>query len=96
MSSCEKLIEVELPSNQIASDQVFVDVQTADAALAGLYSGLRDNSPFAGDQSGRLLGLYTDDLDFLFHYGNQWTTGDIPKPSERFQCQYLYRLVNFI
>jgi hypothetical protein len=29
MSSCEKLIEVELPSNQIASDQVFVDVQTA-------------------------------------------------------------------
>lgn len=64
MGSCEKLIEVELPSNQIASDQVFVDVQTADAVLAGLYSGLRDSSPFAGDQSGRLLGLYTDDLDF--------------------------------
>ncbi|MFS4469808.1 RagB/SusD family nutrient uptake outer membrane protein [Chryseobacterium sp. T20] len=64
MSSCEKLIEVELPSNQISSDQVFVDVQTADAVLAGLYSGLRDSSPFAGDQSGRLLGLYTDDLDF--------------------------------
>lgn len=64
MISCEKLIEVELPSNQIASDQVFVDVQTADAVLAGLYSGLRDSSPFAGDQSGRVLGLYTDDLDF--------------------------------
>lgn len=64
IGSCEKLIEVELPSNQIASDQVFVDVQTADAVLAGLYSGLRDSSPFAGDQSGRLLGLYTDDLDF--------------------------------
>lgn len=63
-TACEKMIEVDLPSNQIASDQVFVDAQTADAVLAGLYSGLRDNSPFAGDQSGKLLGLYTDDLDF--------------------------------
>ncbi|KAA2222952.1 RagB/SusD family nutrient uptake outer membrane protein [Chryseobacterium sediminis] len=81
MSSCEKLIEVELPSNQIASDQVFVDVQTADAALAGLYSGLRDNSPFAGDQSGRLLGLYTDDLDF---YSTTATNG-LPEISQNLQ-----------
>ncbi|MDR6783337.1 hypothetical protein ABIE26_000175 [Pedobacter africanus] len=81
MTSCEKLIEVDLPANQIASDQVFVDVQTADAVLAGLYSGLRDNSPFAGDQSGKLLGLYTDDLDF---YSTTATNG-LPEIAKNLQ-----------
>lgn len=31
-------------------------------ALAGLDAGLWDNSPISGDQSGKLLGSYTDDL----------------------------------
>lgn len=61
--SCEKLVEVEIPNNQITTGQVFEDVQTANAALAGLYAGIRDNSPIAGDQAGKLLGTYTDDLD---------------------------------
>lgn len=62
--SCEKMIDVDLPGNQIPSEQVFEDVQTADAALAALYSGLWDNSPLAGDQTGKLLGTYTDDLSY--------------------------------
>ncbi|REC60146.1 RagB/SusD family nutrient uptake outer membrane protein [Chryseobacterium pennae] len=62
--SCEKMIDVDLPQNQIPSEQVFEDVQTADAALAALYSGLWDNSPLAGDQTGKLLGTYTDDLSY--------------------------------
>ncbi|AZA51245.1 RagB/SusD family nutrient uptake outer membrane protein [Chryseobacterium carnipullorum] len=62
--SCEKMIDVDLPENQIPSEQVFQDVQTADAALAALYSGLWDNSPLAGDQTGKLLGTYTDDLSY--------------------------------
>lgn len=62
--SCEKMIDVDLPQNQIPSQQVFEDVQTADAALAALYSGLWDNSPLAGDQTGKLLGTYTDDLSY--------------------------------
>lgn len=61
--SCEKLVEVEIPNNQITTGQVFQDVQTANAALAGLYAGMRDNSIIAGDQSGPTLGSYTDDLD---------------------------------
>ncbi|SHL80333.1 RagB/SusD family nutrient uptake outer membrane protein [Chryseobacterium polytrichastri] len=61
--SCEKLLEVEIPNNQITTKQVFEDVQTANAALAGLYARLYENSPIAGDQSGPTLGSYTDDLD---------------------------------
>ncbi|NML72435.1 RagB/SusD family nutrient uptake outer membrane protein [Chryseobacterium sp. RP-3-3] len=61
--SCEKMLEVETPSNQIGKDKVFVDVQTANAALAGLYAGLRDNSPLSGEALGPFLGVYTDDLD---------------------------------
>ncbi|MCT2561824.1 RagB/SusD family nutrient uptake outer membrane protein [Chryseobacterium herbae] len=61
--SCEKLVEVEIPNNQITTGQVFEDVQTANAALAGLYAGMRDNSPIAGDEAGKLFGMYTDDLD---------------------------------
>lgn len=62
--SCEKLIEVDLPNNQIDQTKVFEDVQTANAALAGLYAGLYDDSPLSGDQTGSLLGTYTDDLTF--------------------------------
>jgi hypothetical protein len=61
--SCEKLVEVEIPNNQITTGQVFKDVQTANAALAGMYARLYENSPIAGDQSGPTLGSYTDDLD---------------------------------
>lgn len=61
--SCEKMLEVETPSNQIGKDKVFTDVQTANAALAGLYAGLRDNSPLSGESLGAFLGVYTDDLD---------------------------------
>lgn len=62
-NSCDNLIEVDLPANQIASELVFADVKTADAALAGVYAGLWNNSPLSGDKFGVLLGLYTDDLD---------------------------------
>jgi starch-binding outer membrane protein, SusD/RagB family len=71
-ASCEKMIEVDTPDNQITSQQVFEDVQTANAALAGLYGTLWDNSPLAGDQSGKLLGTYSDDLDY---YATASTTG---------------------
>lgn len=60
--ACEKLLDVEVPANQIGKDEVFKDVQTANAALAGLYAGLRDKSFVAGNVSGPWLGIYTDDL----------------------------------
>lgn len=63
--SCDRMLEVKIPANQIASDLVFENVQTADAALAGLYGSLRDSGPVSGGAggSGILLGMYTDDLD---------------------------------
>jgi hypothetical protein len=70
--SCEKMLEVDIPANQIASGQVFEDVQTANSALASLYAGLWDNSPLAGDQTGKLLGTYTDDLSY---FGSTSTNG---------------------
>lgn len=65
LQSCEKMLEVDLPANQIETEYVFNNLQSADAALASLYGNLRDNSPIAGGTtgSGVLLGTYTDDLD---------------------------------
>ncbi|MCQ9634169.1 RagB/SusD family nutrient uptake outer membrane protein [Chryseobacterium sp. WG23] len=80
--SCEKLIEVDLPENQIGSEQVFEDVGTANSALAGLYAGLWDNSPLAGDQSGSLLSIYTDEMDFFALNSN-------PGMAEIFQNQQI-------
>ncbi len=62
--SCEKLLDVDIPENQVPSESVFETVQTANAALAELYFGLWNDSPIAGDQTGKLLGIYTDDLTF--------------------------------
>lgn len=64
--SCEKMIEVDNPINQITTDEVYQDSNTAYAALEHLYTELQTNSIFAGGSSGfgALLGAYTDDLDF--------------------------------
>jgi hypothetical protein len=66
--SCEKFIETDFPNNQLATEQVFEDEKTADAALAGLYSGLWTGSVISGttDGSGALLGNYTDDITCVF------------------------------
>lgn len=62
--SCEKFIDTELPSNQIGTTEVFSDVSSANAALAGLYAELWNSSMLSGDISGSaaILGTYTDDL----------------------------------
>lgn len=65
LASCENLVEVEDPTNQISTHLVFEDIQTANAALAGVYAGLWEDSPISGGAkgSGPLLGIYADDLD---------------------------------
>jgi hypothetical protein len=80
--SCEKLVEVEIPNNQITTGQVFEDVQTANAALAGLYARLYESSPIAGDQSGPTLGSYTDDL-------NSYSTSSVNGRYDIFQNQQI-------
>ncbi len=73
IASCENLVEVDHPANQIGTEQVFEDLQTAHAALAGLYAGLRDQSLITGGSYygvGALLGSYADDLDCYFYDQN--------------------------
>ena len=67
-SSCQKLIEIDFPNNQLPIDLVFEDEQTADAVLAGLYGNLWDASLISGgsDGMGATLGIYTDDLSTVF------------------------------
>ena len=63
-ASCEKLVEVDNPSDQIGTSQVFEDADIANAALGSLYAELRDGSIISGGSAGTgcLLGSYTDDL----------------------------------
>jgi|WetSurMetagenome_2_1015567.scaffolds.fasta_scaffold69100_2 starch-binding outer membrane protein, SusD/RagB family len=72
-SSCEDLIDVNYPTDQIGTTQVFEDVQTANSALAGLYAVLRDQSIITDGNyngAGSLLASYTDDLDCYFNDQN--------------------------
>lgn len=66
--SCEKFVETDFPINQIPSELVFEDEQTAEAALAGMYASLWNNSMISGgiDGMGALLGTYTDDLNCVY------------------------------
>lgn len=61
--SCEKLIEVDIPNNQIDRKEVFSNVQTANSALAALYADVMANSPISGVNLDAALSLYTDELD---------------------------------
>ncbi len=66
LASCENLVEVNDPTNQLGTGQVFEDVQTANAAQAGLYADLRDQSVISGAgyyATSTLVDSYADDLD---------------------------------
>lgn len=73
LASCEDLVEVDHPSNQLGTAQVFEDVRTANAALAGLYARLRDRSVITGASYigiGPLAGSYADELDCYYYDQN--------------------------
>lgn len=64
LHSCNDWVEVDMPNNQLGTNDVFTDVYTANAALAGVYANMRDISIVSGslEGSGFLLSLYSDDL----------------------------------
>jgi hypothetical protein len=73
LASCEELVEVDDPTNQLGTAQVFEDVRTANAALASLYAGLRDRSVITGGSYagiGPLAGSYADELDCYYYDQN--------------------------
>lgn len=63
-SSCEKLVEVDDPMNQLNTQQIFSSTATAESALSALYTEMQMSSLISGGAlgSGALLGSYTDDL----------------------------------
>ena len=63
ITSCEKMIEVDIPNDQIDKETVFKDVQTANAAIAALYADAMKSSPIAGGDVETYLSAYTDELD---------------------------------
>ena len=69
--SCESFVDVDLPNNQINGETVFEDTGTATAALADIYTQLRDNVLVNGRLTSgitTLFGHYSDELD-LYNQG---------------------------
>lgn len=63
--SCESLIDIDLPDDQINTEDVFKDINTAKGALANLYINVRQSSLFNGSYTGlgTIASLHTDDLN---------------------------------
>ena len=64
--SCDSFVEVDLPQSQLSNTAVFHDYLTADAAMADVYSKIRDKGILTGTQLGisNGLGIYADELTF--------------------------------
>lgn len=65
-ASCDSFVEVELPKSQLTRTAVFSDYTTADAAMADIYSKMRDTGLLTGSLYGLSvqMGCYADELDF--------------------------------
>lgn len=72
-SSCEEILEVDLPNSQVNRPNVFEDPATAKAALAQLYSDFGRSSLFNGGTSYLTysMSLYTDELTSYYTLGTQ-------------------------
>lgn len=69
---CDDYLEVDPPTDQIPHAIIFEDETTANAAIATLYSKLRDDVLITGNLLGLtvLFGLYSDELDYYSLPGN--------------------------
>ena len=66
LHSCESFTEVDAPQTQITSPAVFEETSSANAALADIYSRIREEGVVTGNNTGGtvLLANYSDDLQF--------------------------------
>lgn len=64
LTGCDSFVEVDLPKSQLTNAAVFDSYSTADAAMADIYSKIRDYGPLNGSYTGisNQLGNYTDEL----------------------------------
>lgn len=63
--SCDDYVIVDQPNSQLTTEAVFEEVSTANAAMTGLYSKMRNNGLLSGSVTGAslYLGLYADELE---------------------------------
>src|SRR5690606_12630649 len=62
--SCDDFVDIDRPNSQLTTDAVFENATTANAAMADVYSQMRENGFASGKNYGLgcLLGTYTDEL----------------------------------
>lgn len=67
LMGCSEFLDVETPKNQIDTQKVFNDERTANAAMATVYSSMRNSGFLSGNREGigSLLGAYTDELEVV-------------------------------
>jgi hypothetical protein len=66
-ASCDNFVDVDIPDSQLTGKLVFEDANTASAALADIYSKLRDSGMLTGlGGTNANLGMYADEL---IYYG---------------------------
>ena len=79
LTACEKLIEIDLPNNQMNTEDVFSDIHTINTARSSLYTNFRDAALFAGGTNAE-LGRFTDELESFyqedFFYTNTISASD--------------------
>lgn len=65
-AGCDDFVDVAVPDSQLTGSIVFEDRTTANAAMAAIYSKLRDSGLLSGSGigSGVCLGLYADELTY--------------------------------
>jgi len=68
-AGCDNFVNVDVPDSQLTGDLVFEDRTTANAAMADIYSKLRDSGMLTGLTTGTAvsLGMYGDEL---VYYGS--------------------------
>lgn len=107
-SSCEEILEVDLPNSQVNRSDIFEDPATAKAALAQLYFDFGGSTLFNGGLTKLTysMSLYTDELtsyftagtsDYLntFPYYNNILSGDDASPQHpvwNTSFQYIYSI----
>jgi len=69
--SCKKWIETDFPNNQLPTQLVFENEQTAESALSDLYATLWNNSLISGgiEGLGLLTSVYADDINTIYAPG---------------------------
>lgn len=76
LASCDSLLEVELPSNELSSTTIYASDPTAEAAVNGIYQSML-TYPFYGSLHVD-LGEASDELILKTQNQNVYTSNEIP------------------